>query len=271
MFSPFHILFTDLDGTLLDEKTYAYEPALSAIRTLQERGIPIVFCTSKTFQEVRHIQHIMGISDPCIVENGGAVYYQARTRSKAWKRISLGVPYKELVSYLAKIKRMVSCPVQGFSDMAVEEIAKDCGLSLDEARRAKQREYDEPFKLHSPSQDDLERIAELTKEWNLIWTQGGRYHHICGRSDKGLAVRRLSELVEKRVGPIRTVGVGDSPNDLPMLKSVNVPVIVMRPDGSYNPRLLEGLPSAIRAPGIGPQGWNAAVLDLMAEEAVHEE
>ncbi|MDP2876998.1 MAG: HAD-IIB family hydrolase, partial [Holophaga sp.] len=70
MSASFQILFTDLDGTLLDESTYAFEPALPAIRALQERGIPIVFCTSKTFAETVALQEVLGITDPFIVENG---------------------------------------------------------------------------------------------------------------------------------------------------------------------------------------------------------
>ncbi len=46
------IVFSDLDGTLLDHRTYDYTPALPALASLQEKQIPLVFCTSKTAAEI---------------------------------------------------------------------------------------------------------------------------------------------------------------------------------------------------------------------------
>jgi len=61
-------------------------------------------------------------------------------------------------------------------------------------------------------------------------------------------------------GAWASIGVGDSPNDLPMLEAVDIPVVVQRPDGRY----LQPLPEhAVRAEGIGPVGWNRAILALI--------
>jgi mannosyl-3-phosphoglycerate phosphatase len=62
---------------------------------------------------------------------------------------------------------------------------------------------------------------------------------------------------------IETIGIGDSLNDLPFLLTVDRPVLVQKPDGSYDPDI--NLPNLIRAPGIGPAGWNDAVLDLLGQ------
>jgi hypothetical protein len=40
-------VFTDLDGALLDSRTYSYEKSLAAIKRLKENGIPIIFCSAK--------------------------------------------------------------------------------------------------------------------------------------------------------------------------------------------------------------------------------
>jgi len=68
------VVFTDLDGTLLDLSDYSYQAALPAVRYLQKQGIPIVFCSSKTRAEQAVYQQKLDIDDPFIVENGGAVY-----------------------------------------------------------------------------------------------------------------------------------------------------------------------------------------------------
>lgn len=50
------IVFTDLDGSLLDHETYGYEPALPALERLQRNGVPIVPVTSKTLEEIKLLQ-----------------------------------------------------------------------------------------------------------------------------------------------------------------------------------------------------------------------
>ena len=273
--TPFNILFTDLDGTLLDEATYSFEPARPAIRTLKDLGIPIILCTSKTFLETVELQKAIGISDPFVVENGGAIYFQPdqidatgqkTTRCGAWQRLSLGVPYRDLVARLVAIQQQTGIAIRSFSCMNIGEIATDCGLALEEADRAKQREFDEPFRLDEDNPEHLAQIASLVRGTGLTLSTGGRYHHLSGGSEKGNAVRLLCNLLEKTRGPLRTVGIGDSPNDLSMLEAVDLPVVVMRPDGTHHPRLVEGLPNALRAFGVGPGGWNAAILGLLLGE-----
>ena len=60
-----------------------------------------------------------------------------------------------------------------------------------------------------------------------------------------------------------TVGLGDSPNDLPMLKVVDLPVVIPRAPGTIDPAL-SGLPWR-RASAPGPAEWNEAVLETLHE------
>ena len=46
------ILFTDLDGTLLDGRTYSFEKAKPALEAIQRLRIPLVFVSSKTRGEI---------------------------------------------------------------------------------------------------------------------------------------------------------------------------------------------------------------------------
>lgn len=276
---PFQILFTDLDGTLLDEATYAYDAARSALAALREQGIPVLFCTSKTFAETVVLQEAMGIEAPFIVENGGAIYFRpgqlavppgAGERKGVWIRVGLGIPYASVVASLAAIEARSGIRLRGFSQMDASEIAAACGLTLEGAERAKQREYDEPFLLLDDTAANRKEIARLAAAAGLTWVVGGRFHHLSGGSDKGRAIREIGAWALRRPGPFRSVGLGDSPNDLPMLEAVDLPVVVMRPGGTHHPRLLAALPHALRAPGVGPVGWNAAVLELLAEGMGHD-
>lgn len=269
------ILFTDLDGTLLDEATYSFEAAMPAIRSLQERKIPIIFCTSKTFAETIHLQKVMGISDPFIVENGGAVYLrndQAKVSPLAgdqvgpWQRLSLGVPYRALLAQLATVKSLTGISLRGFSDMNIEEVASLCGLSLEDAERARQREFDEPFSLEAGGEDRLPEISRIVEGVGMTLSRGGRFYHLSGRSDKGRALRALCQTLQTSLGPLCTAGIGDSPNDIPMLEAVDVPMAVMRPDGRHHPVLCERIPGIYKALGQGPEGWCKAVTNWLNNE-----
>ena len=68
------VVFTDLDGTLLDRTTYSYASAVPALESLRQKKIPIVFCSAKTSAEQEAYRKELGIGDPFIVENGGAIF-----------------------------------------------------------------------------------------------------------------------------------------------------------------------------------------------------
>jgi predicted mannosyl-3-phosphoglycerate phosphatase (HAD superfamily) len=66
-------------------------------------------------------------------------------------------------------------------------------------------------------------------------------------------------------GRITTIGIGDSMNDLPMLTSVDFPIIVKRSSGIHDPELCAHFIGAMLTERIGPQGWNDAVMQVLSE------
>lgn len=260
------VIFTDLDGTLLDRETYSYQKALPLIKRLKRRAIPIVFCTAKTRAENEYYQKKLKISDPFIVENGGAIYIPKKyfsfrlpdhKSSKKYYIIELGVPYKKLRQTLKKIRKETGFNIRGFGDMTTRETAKDAGFSIKLARLSKIKEYNESFNFYEkPAKEKV--LSQKIKRAGLQLTHGGRYYCIIGKNtDKGKATRILSKLFQKKFNKIKTIGLGDSLNDLPMLKAVDLPVLVQEPSGNWDPRI----PSKkiIKIKGRGPQGWAKAI------------
>jgi mannosyl-3-phosphoglycerate phosphatase len=84
-----------------------------------------------------------------------------------------------------------------------------------------------------------------------------------GDSDKGRAVNIIKKLYQKQFGKLVTIGLGDSPNDIEMLQNVDYPVVVQKKDGSYNREVINKVKVCIKADGIGPDGWNKAVIELL--------
>jgi mannosyl-3-phosphoglycerate phosphatase len=274
---PKLIVFTDLDGTLLDGTTYSYQAATPALATLRELDIPIILASSKTRAEMEPLRQRLALQDPFIVENGGAVFVPdglfdfplERRRSRPpYQVIELGLPYHMLREVLKQIEEAVETPLQGFGDLSVEAIMQVTGLPHADAILAKQREYDEPYLLQGP-QALIEEVCRQIVSRGLRWTKGGRLFHLTGDNDKGAAAAVLlrcyhrQQRMRGQAERIETVGIGDSINDASLLAMVDYPILVQKPDGSYDPDIqLSGM---IRAPGIGPVGWNEAVLELLAQ------
>jgi mannosyl-3-phosphoglycerate phosphatase len=268
------IIFTDLDGTLLDSKTYSYEKSLAAINRLKESGIPIIFCSAKTRAEQEIYRRELGLFHPFAVENGGAIfipcayfpfpfdYHKAVDNLLA---IELAIPHSRVRKLLAKIGGENDFRFKGFEDMSAAEAAEITGLSLESARLAKQREYDEPVVIASEakqsritSKDMSEFLAKLG-EAGLNWSYGGRLYHVMGGGGKGKAVEILSGLYRKMWGEIRTVGLGNGLNDLPMLLQVDIPILVQKRDHSWEDI---DLPRLRKIQGVGPEGWSRAIVEI---------
>jgi len=264
------LVFTDLDGTLLDHDNYSFASALPAITILKEKNVPLVFCTSKTRAEIEEIQLQLDNIHPFISENGGALfipkgYFSHRfhfTRENShYLIVEFGTPYPKLRDVLNQMNTLFPGKLRGFGDLTPQEVADFCGFSLSQATLAKKRDYDEPFILEDESLEDA--LEEIAIRSHLQINRGGRFYHLIGNSDKGKAVLQLRDLYGQKSTNLKTVALGDSHNDLPMLKAVEYPILVQKPDGSYDPSVK--LDNLILAPGSGPEGWCRALLKLLNE------
>lgn len=266
-----YVIFTDLDGTLVDHDTYSYDAAKSALVILKKESIPLIFCTSKTRAELEEYVREMDLDHPFISENGGAIFipehyfdfdYPYSKKLKNYNVIELGTSYSVLRNALNDIRDSASMNIVGFGDMSDEEVSEDTGLTLDSARLATKREYDEAFKLLD--EDRADELKEMIVSKGLNYTRGGRYWHLMGDNDKGKAVQKLMELFRKNAPDVTSVGLGDSQNDLPMLEAVDIPYLVQKPGEIHDRNISD--PRVNRVKGIGPIGWNRAILKLLSSK-----
>ncbi len=266
---PRLVLFTDLDGTLLDHDTYSFEPAREALAALESENVPVVFTTSKTRAEIEKWRRLAGNTAPFISENGGAIFvpegyfggdFVYDRKENGYLVIELGAPHRELARALGDIRRETGIEIRGVSEMGVEEVMELTGLGEEDAELVRKREYGEPFVVGGGIEAEKTVIGEIEKR-GLRHTQGGRFHHILGRNDKGKAVSILKGLYVKEWGLVETAGIGDSLNDLPMLKAVDIPILVRKPGGGHDERV--DIAGMAIADAPGPRGWNSAILKLI--------
>ena len=269
--APKMVVFTDLDGTLLDRASYSYAPAVPALQLLRQKKIPLVFCSAKTKAEQEVYRQELGIDDPFIVENGGAIFipqgyfpfsFGYHKVEGGYQIIELGIPYREIRQILEQIRADTGVNFKGFGDMSAEEVAVETGLDRGAARRAKERQYDETVKLEG-GPEEIDRVLNAIKKAGLNYAHGGRYYDVMGANDKGKAVAILTKLFKKKLGEIRTIGLGDSQNDLPLLAMVDIPVLMQKAKGSWEKMELPGLR---RIKEAGPTGWRQAIAELLEEQ-----
>lgn len=261
------VIFTDLDGTLLEYGSYSFKPALPALQVIRLKNIPLVMCTSKTRAEIEVYRRLLHNNDPFISENGSGIFipenyfsneFNYSKKIDGYKVIELGTRHKELTEALSSIRNETGLDIKSFSEMTISEISDISGLSKESAELARMREYDEPFILRD--EKDIENLKTEITGRGFRHTEGGLFHHIMGKNDKGEAVRVLIRLFKQKFRDLKTIAIGDSQNDLPMLESVDIPILVQKPTGEYDSRIK--LNNLVLAEGIGPEGWNKAILDL---------
>jgi len=268
------IVFTDLDGTLLDLVTYSYEKSIAGVKRLKEIGVPLIFCSAKTRAEQEVYRRKLESFHPFIVENGGAIFiprgyfpfsFEYHKSVNELLVIELGTSYKKVRQLLSKVREESGLRFRGFGDMSDEEVAEETGLDIDSAKLAKQREYDETVIIESEAKQspitsgEIDEFLQKIKQAGLNWTHGGRFYGVMGDNDKGKAVKIVTGLYREMWGEIETIGVGDSLNDLPMLSTVDIPILVQKRDYAWENI---DVPNLRKVQGIGPEGWSRAIKEI---------
>jgi mannosyl-3-phosphoglycerate phosphatase len=266
------LIFTDLDGTLLNHEDYSYADALPSLAKIRQAAIPLILTTSKTHPEIEMLQIEMGIDDPFIAENGAAIFFPPSYANFLFKEVNdkplfqisqtiqLGISYGRIRTFIEEIRDQFN--IRGFGDMSVREIADMTGLTIKKAEYAKMREFTEPFIMDND--EDIYILQEVAIKRGIKITKGGRFYHMIGMNqDKGEAVKMLRNIFDRKLGEKhRTIGLGDSINDLPMLKNVDIPILIPNPEKGI---IEAGIPGLIRATNTGSKGWNDVLWRLLNE------
>jgi mannosyl-3-phosphoglycerate phosphatase len=238
------------------------------VELVKARKIPLIFCSAKTRAEQEAYRSELDVTHPFIVEDGSAIFirkgyfpfsFDYQKEITDYQVIELGRPYWYIRNILFQIAQENNMILKGFGNMTIGEIAKLTGLSEDAAVRAKSREYEETVTTKL-SEETQEHIRETLAEYNLQMTDGGRFHGVMdARSNKGRAISILTDLYRRRYNKVYSIGIGDSLNDIPLLKSVDLPLLVQKPGGKWENIHVSNLR---RVDGIGPAGWDRAIREV---------
>ncbi|MEC9310737.1 MAG: HAD-IIB family hydrolase [Pseudomonadota bacterium] len=243
------VVFSDLDGTLLDHDSYSWQAAVPALDRLAEMGAAVVLASSKTASEITVLQQKMGLSNwPAIVENGAGLLWQNDLPT-----------YGDLRAALDRVPDDLRQKFRGFGDMPVAEIAKITGLPQADAARAAERLFSEPG-IWSGTEAERGQFETALADLGVSARYGGRFLTL---SFGGTKADQMAEVLSRY--PARhTVALGDAPNDVEMLEATEFGIIIANPQRAALPPLAaERTGRIIRTKEAGPSGWNRAMMDLL--------
>ena len=252
-----YLLFSDVDGTLLDAETYRWDRAWPGIECARRHGAPIILNTSKTQQEIRLLGETLGVDAPFSIENGGAVYVPPGTFDDGEQEglIPFGASYAVIRAALDELS--ASFHFQGMSDMSEGEVEKACGLPSGAVAAARERRFSEPL-VWRDEPERLDEFAARLRPRGLSLKRGDRFVHVMGATDKRVALEHLVPRYRRRHPEVVSVALGNGPNDLDMMAVADIAVVINNPGG----RDIQ-YPGAHVPEGTGPAAWSRAVQALL--------
>ncbi len=272
------VVFTDLDGTLLDFQNYSYQTAEPSVHQLGQQEIPVVFCSSKTKAEQEYYRSALKNADPFIVENGSAVFIPSGYFSFSvadqlsaqynvvaeddFEVVILGETVATVRQGIEQGREEANIHLFGYADLSLKEIQEITHLEEDFAQRAATRNFSETLLKGDKSGETFRRFQDLLYSKGLSCVSGGKFHTVMGQgSDKGKAVDVLTQLFTQEFGEVHTIGLGDSANDLPLLQVVDTGYLVQKPDETW---LTTDNENIKKVAGVGPEGWVKVAQSLIA-------
>ena len=246
-----YIIFSDLDGTLLDHKTYTFEPALEALSVIKSNQIPLILTSSKTKAEIERIQSKLTLKDPFIFENGSGVFYNNQI-------FSFGINLSEIHDKIIPLQKIFN--FNCYSLLPLDEAVQHTGLPEEEAKLSQQRQFSEPIIWLDGEEkkiDFIQRIHQL----GLHVSQGGRFLTISSHYDKAKALKWIKNILENDYqNQFISIALGDGENDISMIDESDIKILIRNNNGHLQK------PGWILSKMCGPSGWNQEILKVLKNE-----
>ena len=179
--------------------------------------------------------------------------------------VPLGATHSVLRPKLDELSQALGHELVALEDLSEEQGEALTGLRGQALASAQRREWSVPF-LTAP-EALREPLRQLAAQHELLVVQGNRMSHLLSSgSHKGRAVEVLKQHLQQP--DVAVLGLGDSPNDLPMLETVVQAVVVPGAQGPH-PVFQDAIASGRfqLAPAPHGEGWALAVSAWLASQS----
>jgi mannosyl-3-phosphoglycerate phosphatase len=274
LLAPRHLIFSALDGALVDPRTGSSADAEEALAELDRQKIPLVLVSARTRAEVEPVRRKLGHNHPFVTENGGGIFFPdgymnvkipGAVRNARYLCIAQGRPYEEVCAALDDIAEECGVGVAGFHHMNLREIADNTGLRPRDAELARSREYDELFYFTSADEPAIERFIEAARQKGFSARREGTFWHFSSGCDPARAVRTLTGLFREAAHiKLRAVGIGAGPGDTGWLQAVDHAFLL--PGKKADPEDAAGKQARniVLAEKPGPAGWSETIFNIIS-------
>ena len=265
-----YLIFTDLDGTLLDHNNYSFGNNKKMISTIINNKNEIIFNTSKTFSECKKLLKELKLSNmPFSTENGAVLYFPKIKFNKIKNSSSFEKYWKVRIAKLSskawhlflkqKQKKYNFLIAQDLSSKILKKYTNLDGTSKMLNREASQ------IILWEDSLVNLKKFKNALKsEKQGVLIQGSRFIQVSSVCNKRIAKKLISHAYDYQFYGTyskNTIALGDSKNDIDMLNSASYPCLIKNRSG-YFPKLRSNKKNIIKSSKFAPDGWSQVLYKL---------
>ena len=273
MLPPRHVVFSALEGTLLNVGSRSLAPAADAVEELAARGVPLILCTAYTRAEIEPLRRKIGHSYPFITESGGGLFIpdgyfsqklEGAARAGRYFCVPFGRSQTEAAAAIEEIATEAGADVVLYSQMSVREIAANTGQPVREAELSRQRDFSERFFFAGGTEATVSRFSSIAAERGWQSASEGAFWELRSGNDVRRAVRYLMQTYRDALrSRLSSVGVGSRDQDVELLCAVDLPIVLPKRKGESEAVLMARLSHPFAAASPGPEGWSEAVLSVL--------
>ncbi len=265
-----YLIFTDLDGTLLDHENYSFGNNKKMILKIINNKNEIIFNTSKTFSECKKLlKELKLLNMPFSTENGAVLYFPKIKFNKIKNSSSFGRYWK------IKIAKLSSKNWHQFLKLKQKKykflIAHDLSLkilkkytNLNNSNMMLDREASQIILW----EDNLTKLKQFKKdlkfEKNGVLIKGSRFMQISSICNKRIAKKLISHAYDIQFRDkysMNTIALGDSKNDIDMLNSCKYSCLIKNFSDTY-PKLRPNKKNVFKSSKLAPDGWSEVLYKL---------
>ncbi len=268
------LIFSDIDGTFMNHKSYSYS-ILKKYILLLKNHCQVIFNSSKTFEEMIELNKSLRLLSPFIVENGACIFFPKNYKHfffdknffkhsnylgyKLTKKNSQSITYE--INHLKKKYKF-----SFFSEISDSKLKKITNLNTQKLKKSRMRMFSNPILW----EDKDTKKDQFRKEVNSLGyelSSGGRFMHLSDSYNKGKAIKELLTILNlKKSLTYKTISIGDSDNDLSMLELTDYSCIIK---SSKKKLLLKKKNNNYYSKNFAPEGWKESLEFIFRKENVN--